>query len=36
MKQWIKITYTKTNGKDNYSYENGAGKNIVGQSKLKL
>ena len=30
------LTYTKKNGKDYYNYENGAGKKIVGHSKLKL
>ena len=30
----LNLTYTKKNGKDNYM-KNGAGKKIVGHSKLK-
>ena len=30
------LTYTKKNGNDNYNYENGFDKKIIGLSKLKL
>ena len=32
----LKFDIPKKNRKDNYNYENGEGKKIVGHSKLKL